>query len=163
VSAEALDAALARRSLGQFLRFGLVGTAGFVVDAAALTAAMALGLGPYGGRVVSYLAAVTFTWAMNRRFTFAGADPRRGTAQWGRFVAANGAGALVNYGTYAALVALVPFVAAPPVLGGSSILGFCFARTLQSLPWRRAPAARARAAHPNASEERNDRTQPRHR
>lgn len=54
VSAEALDAALARRSLGQFLRFGLVGTAGFVVDAAALTAATALGLGPYGGRVVSY-------------------------------------------------------------------------------------------------------------
>ena len=68
MSAEALDAAAARRSLGQFLRFGLVGTAGFVVDAAALTAAMAwLGLGPYGGRVVSYLAAVTFTWAMNRR------------------------------------------------------------------------------------------------
>jgi hypothetical protein len=92
VSAEALGAALARRSLGQFLRFGLVGTAGFMVDAAALTAAMALGLGPYGGRVVSYLAAATFTWAMNRRFTFADADPRRGTAQWGRFVAANGAG-----------------------------------------------------------------------
>ena len=79
VSAEALDAAAARRSLGQFLRFGLVGTAGFVVDAAALTAAMALGLGPYGGRVVSYLAAVTFTWAMNRRFTFAGAE----SAPWG--------------------------------------------------------------------------------
>jgi putative flippase GtrA len=135
VSAEALDAALARRSLGQFLRFGLVGTAGFVVDAAPLTAAMALGLGPYGGRVVSYLAAVTFTWAMNRRFTFAGADPRRGTAQWGRFVAANGAGALVNYGTYAALVALVPFVAARPVLGVAvgSVAGLVFNFTFSKL------------------------------
>lgn len=39
MSAEALDAALARRSLGQFLRFALVGTAGFVVDATAFTAA----------------------------------------------------------------------------------------------------------------------------
>ncbi|MGH8576331.1 MAG: GtrA family protein, partial [Gammaproteobacteria bacterium] len=63
MSAEALDTA--RSNSGRFLRFGLVGTAGFVVDAAALTAAMAwLGLGPYGGRVVSYLAAATFTWAM---------------------------------------------------------------------------------------------------
>jgi putative flippase GtrA len=136
VSAEALDSALARRSLGQFLRFGLVGTAGFVVDAAALTAAMAwLGLGPYGGRVVSYLAAVTFTWAMNRRFTFAGADPRRGTAQWGRFVAANGVGALVNYGTYAALVASVPLVATRPVLGVAvgSVAGLVFNFTLSKL------------------------------
>jgi putative flippase GtrA len=90
---------------------------------------------PYGGRVVSYLAAVTFTWAMNRRFTFAGADPRRGTAQWGRFVAANGVGALVNYGTYAALVALVPFVAAPPVLGGAvgSVAGLVFNFTFSKL------------------------------
>jgi putative flippase GtrA len=136
VSAEALDAAAARRSLGQFLRFGLVGTAGFVVDAAALTAAMAwLGLGPYGGRVVSYLAAVTFTWAMNRRFTFAGADLHRGAAQWGRFVAANGVGALVNYGTYAALVALVPLVAAWPVLGvaGGSVAGLVFNFTFSKL------------------------------
>lgn len=129
MSTEVLDAALARRSLGQFLRFGLVGTAGFVVDAAVLTAAMAwLGLGPYGGRVVSYLAAVTFTWAMNRRFTFAGVDPRPRAAQWGRFVAVNGVGALVNYGTYAALVALVPLVAAWPVLGvaGGSVAGLVF-------------------------------------
>lgn len=131
-----MDAALARRSLGQFLRFALVGTAGFVVDAAALTAAMALGLGPYGGRVVSYLAAVTFTWAMNRRFTFAGADPRRGTAQWGRFVAVNGVvGALVNYGTYAALVASVPLVATRPVLGvaAGSVAGLVFNFTLSKL------------------------------
>ena len=136
MSTEPLDAAAARRSLGQFLRFGLVGTAGFVVDAAALTAAMAwLGLGPYGGRAVSYLAAVTFTWAMNRRFTFAGADPRRGAAQWGRFVAANGVGALVNYGTYAALVALVPLVAARPVLGvaAGSVAGLVFNFTLSKL------------------------------
>lgn len=60
MSAEALEAATARRGSGQFLRFGLLGTAGFVVDAAALTAAMTwLGLGPYGARVVSYLAAVS--------------------------------------------------------------------------------------------------------
>jgi putative flippase GtrA len=80
-------------------------------------------------------AAVTFTWAMNRWFTFAGADPRRGTAQWGCFVAANGVGALVNYGTYAALVALVPLVAARPVLGvaAGSVAGLVFNFTLSKL------------------------------
>jgi putative flippase GtrA len=72
---------------------------------------------------------------MNRRFTFAGADPRRGAAQWGRFVAANGVGALVNYGTYAALVALVPLVAARPVLGvaAGSVAGLVFNFTLSKL------------------------------
>ncbi|NCY23754.1 MAG: GtrA family protein, partial [Alphaproteobacteria bacterium] len=39
----------------QFLRFGLVGTAGFVMDSAVLLAMLALGLGPYAGRVASYL------------------------------------------------------------------------------------------------------------
>ncbi|MGH8564899.1 MAG: GtrA family protein [Gammaproteobacteria bacterium] len=134
MSAEALDTA--RRGSGRFLRFGLVGTAGFVVDAAALTAAMAwLGLGPYGARVVSYLAAATVTWAMNRRFTFAGADPRHPAAQWRRFVAANSVGALVNYGTYAALLAFVPLVAARPVLGvaAGSVAGLVFNFTISKL------------------------------
>lgn len=53
----------------------------------------------------------------------------------GRFVAANGVGALVNYGTYAALVALVPFVAARPVLGVAvgSVAGLVFNFTFSKL------------------------------
>ena len=38
------------RTLLQFLRFGVVGTVGFVVDSAVLYAGLALGLGLYGGR-----------------------------------------------------------------------------------------------------------------
>lgn len=101
----------------QFLRFGAVGTAGFLVDAAVLYAAMALGLGPYAGRAVSYAAAATFTWGANRLWTFRGAGADAPAAQWGRFVLLNLVGFALNYGTYAALVAGVPWVAAHPVIG----------------------------------------------
>jgi putative flippase GtrA len=114
---------------GQFVRFAAVGAAGFAVDAAVLTAAMALaGLGPYAGRVVSFLCAATFTWAANRAFTFAGADPARPARQWLRFVVANALGAAVNYGTYALLVATVAAVRELPVAGvaAGSIAGLAF-------------------------------------
>ncbi|MBY0336516.1 MAG: GtrA family protein [Acetobacteraceae bacterium] len=104
--------------VSQFLRFGVVGVAGFLVDAGTLTLMMAAGLGPYGGRVLSYLAAASTTFALNRAWTFrsvpAGARLSR---QWGLFLALNLVGFAVNYGTYAALLATVPLVAAHPVLG----------------------------------------------
>lgn len=102
----------------QFLRFGVVGTVGFVVDSAVLLGMMALGAGPYGGRVVSYLVAASTTFALNRAWTFRSArHDAPVAAQWGRFVLLNLAGFAANYGTYAALVAGVPLVAAHPVLG----------------------------------------------
>ena len=102
----------------QFLRFGVVGTAGFLVDSAVLLAMLALGLGPYGGRVVSYLAAASTTFALNRAWTFrTAARDAPVAAQWGRFVMLNLVGFAANYGTYAALIATMPLVAAHPVLG----------------------------------------------
>ena len=103
--------------IGQFLRFGVVGTAGFLIDAAVLTAMLALGIGPYAGRVVSYLAAATGTFALNRAWTFQTAARAPVARQWGAFVLLNLAGFAVNYGTYAALVATSATVAAHPVLG----------------------------------------------
>lgn len=105
------------RARDQFLRFTLVGAAGFLVDAGALLLALqAMGLGLYGGRVFSYLCAATLTWICNRRFTFAnqtGAPAR----EWLRFLGANTIGGLVNYGVYAALVSTTSAGAAWPVLG----------------------------------------------
>ena len=102
---------------GQLLRFSAVGVAGFVVDATALYAALALGAGLYVGRLASYLAAATATWALNRRYTFNAERTDRPALEWVRFLAANSVGGAVNYGTYAAMVALLPFVAANPWLG----------------------------------------------
>lgn len=105
------------RTALQFLKFGVVGTIGFVVDTAVLYAGLALGLGLYGGRAVSYLAAATTTWALNRAWTFRGAGGGPVLRQWAIFVAVNLIGFACNYGTYAALVWSVPLVAAHPVLG----------------------------------------------
>lgn len=101
----------------EFLRFVMVGAAGFFVDAGALmVATTALGLGLYSGRVFSYLCAATFTWILNRRFTFAKTD-EVAVIQWLRFLGANALGGAVNYGVYAALVTFSAVAAATPVLG----------------------------------------------
>ena len=103
--------------LMEFLRFGVVGTIGFVVDTAVLYAGLALGLGLYGGRAVSYLVAATTTWALNRLWTFRGRGEGPAHQQWALFLLVNLVGFAMNYGTYAALIAFVPLVAAHPVLG----------------------------------------------
>lgn len=113
-----LAAPVTSRMPGEFFRFGIVGVAGFLVDAGVLTAAIALGTGPWIGRVISYLAAASTTFALNRAWTFRSAQPKGGLGrQWALFLLVNLLGFLCNYGTYAALVAGVPLVAAQPVIG----------------------------------------------
>jgi putative flippase GtrA len=102
----------------QFLRFLLIGAAGFLIDAAALYLAMAwLGAGHYSGRVFSYVVAASSTWALNRRFTFHAQRSRNRLAEWARFFTANAAGGIANYIVYATLVASWPLVADWPILG----------------------------------------------
>src|SRR5689334_13700891 len=92
--------------MGELLRFALVGVVGYVVDVAALTLVRdALGLGLYLGRVFSFLLAASATWYPNARIPFR--VKRLGWRQWAAFLAANSAGAVVNYGVYAALVTWV--------------------------------------------------------
>lgn len=106
----------ARPGLRQFVSFALVGVLGFGVDASVLYAGLKLGLGLDSGRVVSYLAAVTATWALNRRFTF-GASRRHPLIEWARFAATQLSGAVVNLGTYFALVSVSGLVDRFPILG----------------------------------------------
>ncbi|MCA4920866.1 MAG: GtrA family protein [Roseomonas sp.] len=103
--------------LMEFLRFGVVGTIGFLVDTTVLYAGLAFGLGLYGGRAVSYLLAATTTWALNRLWTFRGRGDGPVHQQWALFLVVNLIGFAMNYGTYAALIAYVPMVGAHPVLG----------------------------------------------
>ncbi|WP_137124330.1 GtrA family protein [Roseomonas sp. HF4] len=108
----------ARAAIAQeFLRFGVVGTVGFVTDTAVLYGALALGAGLYLGRAISYVSAATVTWALNRAWTFRGRGAGPVHRQWALFVVVNLVGFALNYGTYALLVTFVPLVAAHPVLG----------------------------------------------
>jgi putative flippase GtrA len=92
----------------RFWRFCVVGAAAYGVDAGLLMALVsALGMNPYGARVASFLAAATFTWWLNRRFTFEVAH-RPTRAEWTAYVALMALGAAVNYATYAAAITWWP-------------------------------------------------------
>ena len=107
-----------RSLIREFGTFGIIGVGGFLVDSAALYGAMhAFGLGLYSGRLVSWLAAATFTWYFNRRFTFASDVHTPAPLQWARFLSANALGGILNYAVYAALVAGVDVVRQWPLLG----------------------------------------------
>lgn len=104
--------------MGEVFRFGVVGVAGFVVDAGVLALGLHLGAGPWIGRLLSYIAAATVTFGLNRAWTFRAADRSRPITQdWSLFLLVNLLGFACNYGTYAALVTGVPLVRAYPVLG----------------------------------------------
>ncbi len=92
-----------------FVRFGMVGAAGYLVDAAMLALTTGpLGMDPYRGRAIAIAMAMTATWVGNRYFTFA---QRRARGSVGaiaqealKFAGTNMIGAAVSYGVYAALV-----------------------------------------------------------
>lgn len=105
------------RITAQFLRFAIVGTVGFVVDAAVLYALIyGLGAGPYLGRLASFLAAASVTWLLNRRFTFPDTGRQPAHRQWTVFVAFMALGGLLNYGAYALVVTLAPDNPVTPLL-----------------------------------------------
>jgi putative flippase GtrA len=104
--------------LWQFLRFGVVGTASFVVDTGVVYALRRpAGLAVAG--LCSYVVAATLGWLLNRIWTFRrppGSPRRAAHRQWALFVTANGCAFLFNRGVYLALIALSGACAAYPVL-----------------------------------------------
>jgi len=80
----------------QFLRFAVIGAFGFGVDAGVLWLAMDAGMGFHAGRVLSFLTAVSFTWALNRRHSFPSREGASRLHQWLRYVLAMLVGGAVN-------------------------------------------------------------------
>lgn len=119
-----------------FVRFGLVGGAGFFVNEAALLIAHgALHAGPNLSWLIAFAPSVTFTWWGNRKLTFAAHASRglrAGMAEWARFVATNSLGALANFLVYAALIrwAPKPLSVAYIALGVGVLAGMVFNYTL---------------------------------
>jgi putative flippase GtrA len=132
--------------LPQFLRFGFVGVIGFFVDVGVLYLMLSvLGTGPYSGRALSYLAAASCTWYLNRRITFAS---RRGTAvarEWFRFVLVNAGGGIVNYITYVLVLHWIGYAGVAPAIavGAGSLAGLSINFALSRLLVFRRPHAAA--------------------
>ncbi len=85
--------------LARIARFAFVGGMGFILDAAVLKTMIFVGLGPTLGRVVSIVAAVTFTWFLHRTLTFA-VQKRPTWSEYGHFVLSSLLGMMINYAIY---------------------------------------------------------------
>ncbi len=57
-------------TLRHMMTFAVVGSLAFFVDAGVFTAMYAIGAGTFVSRCLSILASITFTWYLNRTFTF---------------------------------------------------------------------------------------------
>lgn len=117
----------------QFLSFAVVGAIGFVVDVAVLYLVAPL-LGWYWARVLSFLAAATATWALNRRYTFRRSEASVLREYLGYLLTMLG-GAVVNYGAYVLVLhwATGPWAPAAGVALGSCaglVVNFLSARYL---------------------------------
>ncbi len=101
----------------QMLLFGLVGTAGFIVDTAILYL-FKDSVGNYWGRAISFPCAVFVTWILNRNLTFRSKTSNKSSAgEFVHYFAMMIAGGTVNYLAYAALVAWSVTVHQFPILG----------------------------------------------
>jgi putative flippase GtrA len=104
--------------LPQFIRFGIVGCIGYGIDVGVLYLVLyGMGFGHYGGRVISYLAAATTTWYLNRNFTFIQARSENRSREWARFVALNVIGGMINYFVYSAYISLHSVSMSAPAIG----------------------------------------------
>lgn len=101
----------------QLLRFGVAGVLGLGVDTAVLYALMALGLPFVWARGFSFVAAASFTWAFNRRLTFAaGMSVPPTWREWSHYLLAMAGGGVANYTVSVATYQWWPLVQAYPVL-----------------------------------------------
>jgi len=124
-------------SRSRFLRFGIVGGAGFIVDEGVLALFHYLvGLDRYSARAISIFCAMTFTWWGNRNLTFAEHAATGGVPElaneWFKFVLANAVGAVANYGTYSLLVSFTPAPLGNPLVAAALgvVVGLVFNFTL---------------------------------
>jgi len=131
-----------RGLVAEFFRFGLVGTLGFGVDTAVLYLCLYGGeFGFYSARLISFLVAATFTWALNRSFTFRFDHGNKSYRQWSRFLLVNAFGGAVNYAVYASLIVSgAPFTQHPVLaVAAGSVGGLAFNFTLsKALVFQRA-------------------------
>lgn len=101
----------------EVLRFAWVGAIGFLVDATVLTQLIkGYGWDLYSARLISFGSAVSVTWYLNRRWTFIGHATANRKTEYTRYFAVQTIGALLNFGIYAACVAVNQTLADYPVV-----------------------------------------------
>jgi len=115
----ALDKAvelLARCGISEsFIRFGIVGTLGFVWDTTTVYALRGH-TNLYVAGTCGFLVAATANWIMNRLWTFRHHQHAAPHVQWAKFLAANAVGFVFNRGTFFTLISISAVFREQPVL-----------------------------------------------
>lgn len=89
----------------QFALFFAAGFVGFLIDAGVVQLLVSVfAANPYLSRLLSFLAAASGTWLLNRRFTFKGVRHYGRFGEWSRYIFAMSGGFLVNFTIYSILV-----------------------------------------------------------
>jgi len=105
-----------KRELPRFIRFGVVGGFGLLVDIAVVYG-LRRHIGLYYAGLISYFIAASANWGLHRIWTFKG--HRKGSAlkQWLMFLAANSLGFAMNRGVFFAMAASFATVHRHPIIG----------------------------------------------
>jgi putative flippase GtrA len=108
------------------LCFGVVGIAGFLVNAG-IVEAMAHPIGPGWAQLLAFPVAASVTWWLNRRYTF-GASRNSWQLEWMRYLASNLVGWSANNGAYFSLIFSYSFVYQHPAIAVAtgSLAGMVF-------------------------------------
>jgi putative flippase GtrA len=112
-----------------FPAFVLVGTVGFIVDAAILAALVhGYDWGDYSARLISFAVAVTVTWVLNRSFVFAGGRTTDKRSEYTRYLAVQGTGMAINFLVYSICISTNAFMDQWPVaaLAVGSVVALLF-------------------------------------
>jgi putative flippase GtrA len=96
--------------------FAVSGVLALGVDVLVLELSQAA-LGPYLGRVLSFLGAATFTWGFNRSLTFHTGSSDRPLREYGVYLLGMAWGGSVNYAAYVGSLHLLNFVRQTPAWG----------------------------------------------
>jgi putative flippase GtrA len=96
--------------------FAIAGTIGFLVDAGVLTALVFIGGDPRPSRLLSFAAAVTVTWLVNRRLAFGDRAAKPSLMEFARYLGASALGAVINLVVYFVLVTYGAPFSTNPVL-----------------------------------------------
>ena len=98
-------------------KFAGVGAIGFIIDAGILTTLMTgFGFHHYPARAISFGAAVTATWYLNRRWVFNRAATRMTGSEYFRYVVVQIIGATINLAVFVLAIELSEDLARIPVV-----------------------------------------------